>query len=192
MLGVRAATRGGSGSLCYASPVERRSVETIVRALNEAGVRYLIAGGLAVVAHGFVRFTADVDMVLDLDAENVRRAVSALSSLGYRPRAPVPLERFAEAQERSRLVSERGMTVFSLFSPGHVATELDLFVELPFDFELVYARAARLEVAPGTPAPFVSIEDLVEMKRKAGRPQDLLDIERLESLRRPPEDGTRS
>src|SRR5688572_3753849 len=73
------------------------SVETIVQTLNDAGVRYLVVGGLAVVAHGFVRFTADVDLVLDLAADNLNKAVAALSSLGYRPRAPVPLHEFADA-----------------------------------------------------------------------------------------------
>ncbi len=41
--------------------MERGSVEAIVAALNENQVQYLIVGGLAVVAHGYVRFTADVD-----------------------------------------------------------------------------------------------------------------------------------
>ena len=54
--------------------MERRSVESLVRALNEAGVRYLIVGGLAVVAHGHARFTGDVDLVVDLEADNARRA----------------------------------------------------------------------------------------------------------------------
>jgi len=49
--------------------VTKRSVEAIVDALNAAGVRYLIAGGLAVVAHGYVRFTADVDLILDLEPD---------------------------------------------------------------------------------------------------------------------------
>jgi hypothetical protein len=43
--------------------MEVRSIETIVKALNEAGVQYLIVGGLAVNAHGFVRLTRDVDLV---------------------------------------------------------------------------------------------------------------------------------
>ena len=42
-----------------------RSLEVIFLALNNAGVRYLVAGGLAVVAHGFVRFTNDVDLIVD-------------------------------------------------------------------------------------------------------------------------------
>ena len=66
--------------------MEARSVEAIIRTLNGWGVRYLVAGGLAVVAHGFVRFTADVDLIVDLDPDNVRRAMTALAKLGYRPR----------------------------------------------------------------------------------------------------------
>lgn len=63
-------------------------VSAIFRALAAAGVRFLVVCGLAVVAHGFVRFTADVDLVLDLSPDNARRAIEALQSLGYRPRAP--------------------------------------------------------------------------------------------------------
>ena len=43
--------------------MEKRSVEAVVRGFNEAQVRYLIAGGVAVVAHGYVRFTADLDLI---------------------------------------------------------------------------------------------------------------------------------
>jgi hypothetical protein len=53
--------------------MEVRSVEAIVRTLNTAEVQYLIVGGLAVNAHGFVRLTRDIDIVLQLDSANVRR-----------------------------------------------------------------------------------------------------------------------
>jgi len=162
--------------------MERRSVEAIVKALNDADVRYLVVGGLAVVAHGFVRFTADVDLVLDPGPEPMRRAVAALSNLGYRPRAPVEFIEFADPGQRVRWSREKGLTVFSAFSPEHPATEIDLFVEMPFDFEVVYARAERKEVAPGLEATFVGLSDLIAMKRSAGRPQDLQDVESLESL----------
>jgi phospholipase/lecithinase/hemolysin len=68
--------------------VEQRSIEAIVQALNAAGARYLIAGGLAVVAHGYVRFTADLDLILDLEEENAKRALRALAGLGYQPPPP--------------------------------------------------------------------------------------------------------
>ncbi|MBI5710941.1 MAG: hypothetical protein HZC42_11665 [Candidatus Eisenbacteria bacterium] len=161
--------------------MERRSIEAIVDALNRAGVRYLVVGGLAVVVHGFVRFTADVDLVLDPERDSMRRAIDALSGLGYRPRAPVALGDFADPEKRRAWIREKGLTVFSVFSREHPATEIDLFVEIPFDFARVYASAARFEVAPGIAATFVSLADLIEMKRKAGRPQDLQDVAELES-----------
>ena len=52
--------------------MERGSVEAIIAALNAANVRYLVVGGLAVVAHGHVRFTADLDLVLELQEDNVK------------------------------------------------------------------------------------------------------------------------
>ena len=52
------------------------SFEAIVRALNDAGVRYLVAGGLAVNAHGYLRFTKEADLVLDLTRNNAERALA--------------------------------------------------------------------------------------------------------------------
>jgi hypothetical protein len=86
----------------------RSSVETVVRALNEADVRYLIAGGLAVVAHGYVRFTADVDLVLDLAPDNLARALAVFEHLRYRPRA---LASFANPESRASWAREKGTRV---------------------------------------------------------------------------------
>ena len=156
--------------------MERRSVEAIVRALNEAQVRYLIVGGLAVAAHGHLRITVDVDLVLDPDPESLGRAIAALETLGYRPRAPVPFIAFADAGQRKDWAREKGMLVFSAHSPAHPVTEVDLFLEAPFDFEKAYARALTMEVGPGLAATFVGLADLVSMKRNAGRHQDMEDV----------------
>jgi hypothetical protein len=164
--------------------MERRSVEAIVRALNDAGVRYLIAGGVAVVAHGYVRFTADLDLILDLDTENLRRALAAFVGLGYSPRAPVPIEQFADPRRRAEWVQDKGLMVFSLFSAQHPRTEVDLFVEAPLEFDRAYAATTRWDVVPNVSATFVSLEDLLSLKRRAGRPRDLEDIERLTAVRR--------
>ena len=162
--------------------MERRSVQAIIGALNAAGVRYLIAGGLAVVAHGYVRFTADIDLILDLESGNVKQAMMALAALGYQPRAPVRLEEFADPAKRGEWVREKGLTVFSLFSAEHPATEVDLFVEVPLDFDAAYRSAARMDVAPEVSATFVSLPDLLRLKQRARRPQDMLDIEKLRAL----------
>lgn len=158
------------------------SVQTIVQALNDAGVRYLVVGGLAVVAHGYLRFTADIDLVLDFDEANLRRAMEVFAGLGFRPRAPVPLRQFADTEIRQGWIRDKGLTVFSLFSDDHPLTEVDLFVADPLGFEDAYARRVTMAIAPDVEATFVGLGDLVRMKKVAGRPQDLTDIEQLEIL----------
>jgi hypothetical protein len=75
------------------------------------------------------------------------------------------------------------MTVFSLWNPKMPGFEVDLFAEAPFDFAEVSGRAVRAALET-TEASVVSIEDLIQLKRAAGRPQDLQDIAALEQLRR--------
>lgn len=163
--------------------MQRKSVSALIQALTAADVRYLLVGGLAVVAHGYVRFTADVDVVLDLQDNNVRRASAALAGLGYRPRAPVALEDFIDPAKRAAWVRDKGLTVFSLYSAEHPATEVDLFVEAPFNFDEAYARAVRMELAPEVIATFVGLDDLLALKQRAGRAQDALDIAQLMALK---------
>lgn len=164
--------------------MRKDSVETILGVLNDASVRYLVVGGLAVAAHGYLRTTADMDLVLDLDRSNVDRALAALSALGYVPRPPVPLEQFADPQIRECWIAEKGLTVFTLHSPAHPATEVDLFVKTPFDFERSYRSAHRVKLTEQIEATFVSFEDLIAMKKSAGRPQDLADIQNLNLIRK--------
>jgi predicted nucleotidyltransferase len=163
--------------------MQKASVEAIVRSLNENEVRYLIVGGLAVVAHGYVRFTADFDVVVDFARENLERLQAALNELDYQPRAPIPFEGFLDSQTREQWVEQKNMLVFSLYSPQHPRTEVDIFIQQPFNFDEAYARSAKREVTPGIEAQVVGLDDLLELKRQAGRAQDLADIEELESLR---------
>jgi hypothetical protein len=164
------------------------SLETIFAALQRAGVRYLVVGGVAVVLHGHPRFTADLDLVLSLDTANVRAALAALSELGYTPRAPVPAEDLSDPRKRADWIQNKGMIVFSLASPVHPATEVDLFVEEPFPFEAAYRRATWADLGDARVA-VASISDLVEMKRRAGRPRDLEDVRHLEEIAREFEPG---
>lgn len=158
------------------------SLESIISALNEAGVRYLIVGGLAVAAHGHGRVTVDVDLVVQLTELNVQKALSALGALGYTPIVPVPASDFAEAAKRKQWVEERNMVVFSLRSEQHPLTPVDIFASEPFDFESEHARALVGEVGPGNLAHFVCLQTLIRMKEATGRPKDEDDIRHLKLL----------
>lgn len=159
-------------------------VQKIVRTLNNADVRYVVAGGLAVVAHGYLRLTMDVDLVIDLDRENLLRGLNALEKAGYQPRLPVTVEQFSNKEIREGWIKEKGMLVFPLWNPVEACSVvIDVFVQYPFDFASEYANAKWMELDDGVQMPFVGLECLLRMKKEAGRPKDLLDIEYLEKTR---------
>lgn len=165
------------------------SLEAIVQVLNEAQTRYLIVGGLAVAAHGYGRVTFDIDLVVQLQPDNVQRAMNALASLGYRPLAPVPARDFADATKRETWIRDKGMVVFQLHSDQHLDTRIDLFATEPFDFDHEYDNALVGEIFPGLHTRFVRIETLIRMKEAAGREKDQEDVRQLRALLENPDDA---
>ena len=155
------------------------SFEAIIVAFRDADVRYLVAGGVAVNAHGYMRFTKDVDVVIDLEQGNVLRALRALSSLGYKPVIPVRIEDFANADIRREWIEQKNMKVMQLFCDQHQETPIDIFVTLPFGFEQEYEKAYIDEVGPGLMVRFVRIETLIKMKEAVNRPRDMDDVQHL-------------
>src|SRR5690349_17111925 len=131
------------------------SFEAIVRALNEAGVRYIVVGGLAVNAHGYGRSTHDVDLVIQLSHENIVRAFAALDAIGYRPFIPITAEQFADASRRDSWRAEKGMLVLKMWGDRHRETPLDIFVTEPFEFDTEYAAVLQQETSEGLSAPIL-------------------------------------
>ena len=160
--------------------MEVRSIEAIVRALNDARIRYLVVGGLAVNAHGYARMTRDVDLVIQLEPGNTERGLCTLLDIGYRLMIPEQPETFADPAKREAWRRDKGMIVLKLWSDEHRRTPVDVFVYEPFPFDREYEAAVRVEVAPGLEAPVVSLPTLLQMKREAGRPRDLDDINELQ------------
>lgn len=155
------------------------SLEAIVRSLNDGNVRYLIAGGLAVSAHGYVRFTQDVDLVIALDSANIVRAFEMLAKLGYKPAVPITSGQFADSELRQQWIRDKGMMVLNFFSDQHRETSVDVFVTEPFDFQRESMAALQGEMSPGVNVRFVSLPTLIAMKEATGRPRDIDDVQHL-------------
>lgn len=159
------------------------SVAAILQALNEAGVRALLAGGLAVNAHGYLRFTKDADLVLELTPSNIQSAFRALGALGYQPRVPITAAEFGDPTLRENWVRDKGMKVLPFYSDRHRETPIDIFAIEPFDFSNEYKRAlsSTVDIEGQSPilARYVTIPALIAMKQAVGRPQDLDDIQHL-------------
>lgn len=164
--------------------MEIRSVEAIANALSDHKVQYLAVDGLAVNAHGYERFTADVDLVIGLEPQNIVRGLQALLSIGYQISVPITPEQFADSARRQQWREEKDMAVLKLWSEVHRRTPVDVFVYEPFDFTREYAAAKWEQLSATVKIPFLSYETLMAMKRAAGRPQDLADISNLEDLRK--------
>lgn len=157
-------------------------VEAAVRALDAAQVRYIVAGGLAVVLHGYGRTTYDLDLVIQLKPANLLAAFNALKALSYRPLVPITSEQFADPAMRQAWIEQKGMKVLNFWSDVHRETNIDVFVTEPFDFDAEYERAYVLEFIPGSKLRVASIATLIAMKRAAGRRKDLADIEELQNI----------
>ena len=158
------------------------SYEAIVRALNSAEVRFIVVGGLAVIAHGYGRVTRDIDLVIQLQPEAITKAFKALESLGYSPRVPISAAQFADPNLRAEWIRDKRMKVLNFHSDVHRETPVDLFITEPFDFEEEYHHALVQESTPGVAARILRLDSLLRMKAEAGRGQDLADIDELNLL----------
>jgi len=152
------------------------SVEAVFTVLNQADVRYLVVGGLAVNAHGYGRATFGIDLVVDLTPGNVGSLFQALGKLGYQPLVPVGAADFSDPSIRSQLRVEKGMVVLQFYSEQHRATRVGVFADMPFDFKEERDRAVYEDVKDGVGVPVVSLPTLIQMKKQAGRPKDLDDL----------------
>lgn len=74
------------------------------------------------------------------------------------------------------------MMVFRMYS-DQTRMSIDVFVQYPLDFDELWDQSTKIDM-PGTSLRIASIDHLILMKRKASRPQDLRDIERLEKIKR--------
>lgn len=157
--------------------------EKVFKALNKARIKYAVAGGVAVVLHGYVRFTADLDLIIHLEPQNIDKFFDALSGLGYRPKLPATKEQFMDKQNRAEWITSKGMVVFSFWHPKEPLKHIDLFIKEPIRFDLISKHLEKIRIR-NISVPLLSLAQLVQLKKKAGRDKDKIDIINLEAIRR--------
>lgn len=152
---------------------ETTDFERVLHALHQAGVEFILIGGLAAVVWGASRFTRDVDIVYRRTPENLQRLVDALTPLApYLRDAPPGLPFHWDTE-----TLKRGLN-FTLSSD---AGPIDLFGEVVGGGTYDSLKAAAVEVELfGIPCLCVSLRKLIELKRAAGRPRDLEVVAELE------------
>lgn len=139
----------------------------LISALNESEIEYAVCGGLALAIHGFVRATVDIDVLIQ--PESLEKAYKIAEEKGFDIRG-------LDISFKERAVEIR--RVSKIDDEGEVLS-LDLLLVTP-QVEDVWETKEEIDFF-GNRLSVVSREGLIKMKRLAGRPQDLADIERLEN-----------
>ena len=153
----------------------------ILNALHDRHVEFVIVGGVAAALHGGSRVTFDLDVVPSLAPASWQRVVDLLWTLGARPRIPESLERIRDVDQVRRWRREKGMLALN-FRTADGSIEVDLLVGESDGYDGLRQRAVQVTV--DRRIFFVaSIDDLISMKQRAGRPGDLLDIAELRDIR---------
>jgi predicted nucleotidyltransferase len=152
--------------------------QTIFKELNGLGIDYLVVGGLAVNFHGVPRMTYDIDLMILLEPENILKLVTKLTQWGYKSKIPIDPRDLADETKRTSWILEKGMKALNFYSETLPIGEIDILIDTPVSYEELKGRAIKVELQDEK-IPTVSIHDLIELKLRAGRKQDLADVEHL-------------
>jgi len=145
--------------------------------LGDRRVDYVVVGGIAAQAHGTTLFTGDVDICYSADPENLERLGETLLALDARLSGV--------AEDVPFVPDGRTLRRTQILTLETSAGRLDLLVDPSGSpgYAALSERALRVEWA-GTTIKVASLDDLMAMKRAAGRPKDLLALEELEAIKR--------
>jgi predicted nucleotidyltransferase len=140
--------------------------ESLLRSLNDHAVEYVIIGATAFPIHGYARATLDIDIFIRPERANAERTLAALRAFGY---------------DVADLTADDFLTHKILIRQYVVQLDVHPFVR-GADFDQIYDHRV-LGAFGSVPVAFASLDDLIAMKRAAGRPKDIEDLRALERLR---------
>ncbi len=150
-------------------------IQRVVNALESHQVSYAIVGGYAVALHGAIRGTVDIDIVIALKLQAFESAESALLEMGLESRLPVTANDVFMFREE--YIVNKNLIAWSFANPNNPLEIVDIIITEDLgNINTVTKKAYNLKLR------VASIPDLIAMKKKSGRPQDLEDIRALEKL----------
>lgn len=142
----------------------------------------MVVGGVAVNLHGYIRFTGDLDILLLLEENNVKKLEKVMKKLKYFPRLPVSVISLGNQKQVKKWLKEKNLKAFTFMPPKNNPLEIDIIVEESLKFATI-AKRKVIKTMEGVKIPVVSVGDLLKMKKRANRENDIRDIEALLKLK---------
>ena len=136
-------------------------------------IPYAVIGGYALAFHQIVRATVDVDLIMKLDLNTFEKAEEALKSIGLQSRIPVKAKDIINF--RKEYIKNHNLIAWSFVDYQNPIRQVDILITA----DIKSFKIEKITVG-GLKIPVISLADLLKMKKKSGRPQDLLDVEMIQ------------
>lgn len=155
--------------------------EEILREFQKQGVKYVLVGGMALNMLGSMRSTADMDILVEMSDQNLKKVIKILTKNGYRVKQPVDPMGMADQVTRRDWIENKHIKAFNFYKDQELK-EVDIIIETPVSYEKARKKALPIKCGRLT-LPVISIGHLITMKKKSNRPVDKLDIEDLKRIK---------
>ncbi len=156
--------------------------EEVFRAFQKQKVKYVLVGGIAVNLLGSMRSTADLDILVEMTDDNLKKIVRILKRQGYRVKQPVDPMKIADRATREDWIQKKHMKAFNFYKEDELK-EVDIIIESAVSFEEARKGVIRIRV-DDLMLPVISIDKLIKMKQKTDRAIDKLDIRELRKIKK--------
>ncbi len=156
--------------------------EEILRAFQKEKVKYVLVGGIAANLLGLMRSTADLDILVEMSDENLKKILVILKKRGYRIKQPVDPMCIAEKKTREDWMKNKHLKAINFYKKDGFE-EVDIIIDSPVSFE--EARKSASIIRTGDVAlPVISIDKLIKMKERTGRQVDKFDVRELKAIKK--------
>ena len=156
--------------------------EEIFKEFQNKKVKYVVVGGIALNLLGGNRSSFDMDILVEMSDENLKKVVSILKRKGYRAKQPIDPMNIVVKDIRMNWIRGKNMKAFNFYKEKDMK-EVDIIIDSPVQFEDAKKDYVRVKIGSLT-VPVISIKGLIKMKKESDRSVDRLDIEMLSAIQK--------
>ncbi len=111
--------------------MKKPEIIDVMKELSRGKIRYIVAGGVALVIYGYERFTNDLNLVLDFSQQNVKGFIKLMKKFKFKTRVLENPENLADKKKREKWIKEKGAKTFTFVHPYNPF----IFVDIPLEYD---------------------------------------------------------